>query len=119
MENKAKINFKLFQRRKRFSIKRWLLNNKTATFKDFIAFLGDRQVLPPSEDFFNKARDQFLPSQQEVKVIPVLKEKIINAESEEVVEKPVEVVQEEVKPKRKRQRKKVEEKDNVKKDNDE
>ena len=66
MENKAKINFKLFQQRKRFSIKRWLLNNKSATFKDFIAFLGDRQVLPPSEDFFDKARDQFLPKQQEV-----------------------------------------------------
>ena len=119
MENKAKINFKLFQQRKRFSIKRWLLNNKTATFKDFIAFLDDRQVLPPSEDFFEKAKDQFLPKHQEVKIAPVLKEEIVNTETEKVVEKPAEVAQESEKPKRRRQKKKADVKIDDKKNNDE
>ena len=49
------IKYEIFRNRKKFNIIKWLESDKEKTFNSFVEFLSSKNVLPPLEDYFNKA----------------------------------------------------------------
>tara|TARA_Y100000114_G_C11759474_1_gene328728 strand:- start:979 stop:1320 length:342 start_codon:yes stop_codon:yes gene_type:complete len=47
------IAYPLFCNSKKFSLRNYLLNNNTASYKDFKKFLINKSVQPPREEYFN------------------------------------------------------------------
>ena len=104
----------MFRNRRKFSILTWLSNNVINTYPAFIEFLASKNVIPPDEAYYNRALNEHnnistVTSQEElskaneqeasedVKVEPA------NNDKSDVVEEAVAV---DVKPKRRRRRKK-------------
>ena len=54
-----KIKYSIFCNRKRFNIISWLKFSSEKTYPAFCAFLDSRNVLPPDEDYFNRALIHF------------------------------------------------------------
>jgi len=112
----SKIKYKIFSKRKKFKIINWLEKSKTKTLESLTLFLKDKDVLPPSKEYFDKALKFFNEnkiSQEEPEAKEVKKETIPievslpDVKEESVVEKSV--VEEPVveKPRTSRRRRKA------------
>ena len=54
-----KLKYSIFCNRKRFNVISWLKVSSEKTYTAFCAFLDSRNVLPPDEDYFNRALTHF------------------------------------------------------------
>ena len=54
-----KLKYSIFCNRKRFNVISWLKVSSEKTYAAFCAFLDSRNVLPPDEDYFNRALTHF------------------------------------------------------------
>jgi hypothetical protein len=110
-----KIKFSMFRNRRRFNILTWLSKNAINTYPAFLEFLATKNVIPPPEDYYNKAKtkhdldntanvlkEELKTSKQE----GASKEQINNKNVVEETVTPEPVVTEETKSKRRRRRKK-------------
>ena len=120
--SKSLIKYSLFQRRRKFDPLTLFRQNKSITYEEFVKALALKGSDSPGIEYFQRVKLHF-ESLNKPPVIKTIEEVVVKpnvqveepSKVEEVVIKPEEVS----KPKRRRQRKKVEEKDHDKKDNDE
>lgn len=120
--SKSLIKYSLFQRRRKFDPLSLFRQNKSITYEDFVKALALKGSDSPGIEYFQKVKLHFesLNKPPVVKnVEEVVVKPIIQPEKPSDVEEVVLKTEEVSKPKRRRQRKKVEEKDHDKKNNDE
>ena len=87
-----KIKYKVFASRKKFNIISWIKSTSNKTYESFSEFLSNRNVFPPGTEYWDKAIKFYNST---IKI-------------EEPVQEPEPV--QEIKSKRRRRRKNVEEK---------
>ena len=54
-----KLKYSIFCNRKRFNVINWLKVSNEKTYTAFCTFLDSRNVLPPDQDYFNRALTHF------------------------------------------------------------
>ena len=125
--SKSLIKYSLFQRRKKFNPLTLFRQNKSITYEEFVKALALRGSDSPGIEYFERVKSHFEGLNKPLETVKEVKQEVkadikkesepkdVEIKTEEISVKPEEVV----KTKRRRQRKKVEEKDHDKKDNDE
>lgn len=83
------LKYNIFCSRKRFNILSWLKIANDKTYSTFCDFLKSRNVMPPDEDYFNRALRHFISTNSAEKEI---KQEDLKVDSQEVLEKKEELV---------------------------
>ena len=94
MKDQYLISYRLFCSRRKFSLYRFLLQNKEVSYEEILDYFRSKSVTPPSLDVFEKTKQ---------KVLDDTKPKVVE-EIKEVPEEPKKIE----KPKRKRRKRKNE-----------
>lgn len=84
MKDQYLISYRLFCSRRKFSLYRFLLQNKEISYEEILDYFRSKSVTPPSIDIFEKTKQKVLDD-IEPKVNETIKETI---EETKKVEKP-------------------------------
>tara|TARA_B100000085_G_scaffold167879_1_gene152755 strand:- start:1695 stop:2084 length:390 start_codon:yes stop_codon:yes gene_type:complete len=128
--SKSLIKYSLFQRRRKFDPLTLFRQNKSITYEEFVKALASKGSDSPGVEYFQRVKLHFeglnkppaiVKNVEEVVAKPTIQpKKPSNVKEVAITTEEVAITTEEVsKPKRRRQRKKVDEKDHDKKNNDE
>ena len=86
MKNKSLINYKLFQRRKKFNPISLFYKKQDLNYKEFVEFLKSKMVDTPGIEYFERVKQEFLKLSNESKEVVEVKQEVVEVKQEVVEE---------------------------------